>query len=193
MLTRLVIRNFKLFGEVDIELGDRVVFVGPNNSGKTSALQALALWSTGVRRWIEKRGAGNVPKERAGVTINRRDLIALPVPSANLLWRDLHVREGVRDNGKTKTKNVLIDIEVDGIDEGKPRHTALELDYANEESFYCCSKVGGDGERLEVPAAAARGRLAYLPPMSGLAANETRLERAPSRCASARDQSPYPA
>ena len=80
MLTRLVIRNFKLFDKVEIELGERVVFVGPNNSGKTSALQALALWNTGVRRWVEKRGAGNVPKERAGVTINRRDLIAWPSP-----------------------------------------------------------------------------------------------------------------
>jgi predicted ATP-dependent endonuclease of OLD family len=39
MLTQLIIRNFKLFDEVAIELGERVVFVGPNNSGKTSALQ----------------------------------------------------------------------------------------------------------------------------------------------------------
>lgn len=176
MLTRLVIRNFKLFTEVEIELGDRVVFVGPNNSGRTSALQALALWSTGVRRWVERRGAGNVPKERSGVTINRRDLIAMPVPSANLLWRDLHVREGLRENGKTRTRNVLVDIEVDGLDGGSEWHTAIELDYANEESFYCRSKLGADGARLEVPEAAARVRLAYLPPMSGLAASETRLD-----------------
>jgi urease alpha subunit len=27
------------------------------------------------------------------VTINRRDLIAIPVPDANLLWRNLHVRK----------------------------------------------------------------------------------------------------
>ncbi|MBM4361429.1 MAG: AAA family ATPase [Deltaproteobacteria bacterium] len=176
MLTRLVIRNFKLFDEVDIELGDRVVFVGPNNGGKTTALQALALWSTSVRRWVEKRGAGNVPRERAGVTINRRDLIALPVPAANLLWRDLHVREGSRESGKARTKNVLVDIEVDGVSEGAPWHTAIELDYANEESFYCRSKLGPGGERLEVPEVAASMRLAYLPPMSGLASNETRLD-----------------
>jgi predicted ATPase len=176
MLTRLVLRNFKLFGEVDIELGQRVVFVGPNNSGKTTALQALALWSTCVRRWVEKRGGRPTPKERAGVTINRRDLIALPVPSANLLWRDLHVREGRRENGKVKTSNVLIEIEVTGIDEGKEWHTAIELDYANEESFYCRSKIGPSGERLEVPQAAADLRLAYLPPMSGLAASEVRLD-----------------
>jgi energy-coupling factor transporter ATP-binding protein EcfA2 len=176
MLTRLLIRNFKLFHEVEIELGERVVLVGPNNSGKTTALQALALWSTGVRRWVEKRGAGTVPRERPGVTINRRDLIALPVPTASLLWRDLHVREGAREHGKTKSKNVLVDIEVDGIDGGELWRTAIELDYANEESFYCRSKLGPSGERLTVPAHAARVRLAYLPPMSGLASNETRLD-----------------
>lgn len=176
MLTRLVVRNFKVFGEVDIELGQRVVFVGPNNSGKTSALQALALWSAGVRRWVEKRGAGNVPKERAGVTLNRRDLLAWPVPSANLLWRNLHVREGVREEGKARTRNVLIDVEVEGVDAGRIWRAAVEMDYANEESFYCRSKVGADGARLEIPAAAAAVRLAYLPPMSGMAATETRLD-----------------
>jgi ABC-type arginine transport system ATPase subunit len=176
MLTKLSIRNFKLFDDVEIELGERVVFVGPNNSGKTSALQALALWHAGVRRWVEKRGAGKVPKKRAGVTLNRRDLIALPVPTASLLWRDLHVREGYREQRKAKTRNVLIEIGVDGVTDGESWTTRLEFDYANEESFYCRSCVGPDGQRLVVPEAAARVRLAYLPPMSGLAANETRLD-----------------
>jgi ABC-type taurine transport system ATPase subunit len=176
MLTKLTVRNFKLFDDVEIELGERVVFVGPNNSGKTSALQALALWSVGVRRWVEKRGAGNVPKERAGVTINRRDLLALPLPTANLLWRDLHVREGYKDADKQKTRNVLIEVEVEGIGQGQPWSSSLEFDYANEESFYCRSRMGAAGSRLEVPAAVVEVRLAYLPPMSGLAANETRLD-----------------
>lgn len=176
MLTKLSVRNFKLFEDVEIELADRVVFVGPNNSGKTSALQALALWSAGVRRWIEKRGEGNVPKERAGVTINRRDLIALPIPSANILWRDLHVREGYREQGKQKTRNVLIEVDVEGIDHGETWRSSLEFDYANEESFYCRSRLGDDGARLQVPAPAAAVKLAYLPPMSGLASNETRLD-----------------
>lgn len=176
MLTKLTATNFKLFDRVEIELGDRVVFVGPNNSGKTSALQALALWSIGVRKWLERRGDGNVPKERAGVTINRRDLIASPIPSANLLWRDLHVREGYREDGKTKTKNVLIALEVTGVAEGKEWSAALEFDYANEESFYCRSPLGSDGNRREVPATAGKLRLAYLPPMSGLAPVERRQD-----------------
>lgn len=176
MLTKLILRNFKLFNEVEIELGERVVFIGPNNAGKTSALQALALWGVGVRRWVDKRGAGNVPKDRAGVTINRRALIALPIPSANLLWRDLHVREGYKDNGQQKTRNVRLEIDVEGTDQGKTWETYLEFDYANEESIYCRSRLDTAETRFEVPEAAARVELAYLPPMSGLAAVETRLD-----------------
>jgi predicted ATPase len=32
VLTRLTIRNFKLFRDVEIDLSDRVVLIGPNNS-----------------------------------------------------------------------------------------------------------------------------------------------------------------
>ncbi|MGC8842015.1 MAG: ATP-dependent nuclease [Candidatus Sumerlaeaceae bacterium] len=176
MLTKLLIRNFKLFDDVTIELGERVVFIGPNNCGKTSALQALALWELGVKRWLEKRGGGAVPEKRPGVTINRRDLIAVPVPAANLLWRDLHVREGSRAEGKTRTQNVLIEILVEGVDKGKAWACGLEFDYANEESFYCRPMRTPEGHRMEVPTHLTDLRLAYLPPMSGLSAREDRLE-----------------
>jgi ABC-type taurine transport system ATPase subunit len=176
MLTKVTVRNFKLFENVEIELGERVVFIGPNNAGKTTALQALALWELGMRRWLEKRGSGPVPEKRPGVTINRRDLISLPVPSANLLWRDLHVREGRRENGKTRTDNVLIAIVVEGVDEGQYWTCGFEFDYANEESLYCRPLRSGNGQRMEVPRQAGKVKLAFLPPMSGLAAVEDRLD-----------------
>jgi len=176
MLTKLTLRNFKLFEEVEIELGERVVFIGPNNTGKTSALQALALWELGAKRWLEKRGGGPVPEKRAGVTMNRRDLIAVPVPSAKLLWRNLHVREGSRVEGRVRTQNVLIEISVEGIHQGKTWTCGLAFDYANEESFYCRTLRAANGHRMEVPEHLASLRLAYLPPMSGLAAQEDLLE-----------------
>ena len=176
MITKLSVRNFKLFEDVEVELGDRVVLIGPNNSGKTSALQALALWDVGVKRWAEKRGAGDVPEKRSGVTINRRDLIAAPVPSANLLWRDLHVRQGVREGGKTRTQNILVEVSVEGVANGAEWACPMEFDYANEESFYCRPQKRGAGGRAEVPVAATGLKVAYLPPMSGLAPNETRLD-----------------
>ena len=114
MLTALAIRNFKKLDDAQIELGQNVVFVGPNNSGKSTALQALTLWNVGLKRWNEKHSGQEPPHKRPGVTINRRDLVALPVPNANLLWRDLHVRDVRKLNGKNQTKSVRIDIVVDG-------------------------------------------------------------------------------
>jgi len=173
MLTRLRIQGFKLFDDVDIELADRVVLVGPNNSGKTSALQALALWDLGAKRWVEKRGSGNVPKKRPGVTINRRDLIAVPVPTANLLWKDLRTQQARQGGG---TKKIYIVITVEGVNGGGVWRSSLEFYYANEESLYCRSVADEGGDRMQVPPQAAALRVAYLPPMSGLAPNETRLD-----------------
>ena len=141
MLTRLRVRNFKSFGDVDVELGNPVVLIGPNNSGKTSALQALALWEAGVRRWTERR-KNSAATQRTGVTINRRDLVSIPVPAARLLWRDLHVRDVERVNGKPRTENVYINITVEGITEGKTWECGLEFYYANEESFYFLQGAG---------------------------------------------------
>ncbi|MDR3110492.1 MAG: AAA family ATPase, partial [Planctomycetaceae bacterium] len=86
MLTKLIVKNFKGLSDCEIELGQTVVFVGPNNSGKTTALQALSLWETGLRFWLSKRLSGSKAQKRVGVTIGRRDLIAVPVPNARFLW-----------------------------------------------------------------------------------------------------------
>ncbi|MCS6927858.1 MAG: AAA family ATPase [Saprospiraceae bacterium] len=176
MLNKLTIRNFKLFEEVEIELAERVVFIGPNNSGKTSALQALALWDVGVKRWLEKRRSGRIPKERSGVTINRRDLVAIPTPSANLLWRHLRTRSGERQNERLITQNVRIEIGVEGADKDV-WECYLEFDYANEESIYCRPPLLSNGtERWRVPEHLRHLRVAYLPPMSGLSAREPRVD-----------------
>ena len=46
------IQNFKGFkNEVNIPLSNPSVLIGPNNSGKTSAIQALSLWSRAIREW----------------------------------------------------------------------------------------------------------------------------------------------
>jgi ABC-type hemin transport system ATPase subunit len=177
MLTGIKIRNFKRFDDVDIELGKAVVLIGPNNSGKTTVLQALALWDIGVRRWNEKRKGKPSPEKRPGVTINRRDLVSIPVPHANLLWRDLHVRDvtQVDKNGKRspKTQNVRVELTVAGVTHENPWSCGLEFDYANEESFYCRPlRTSSGAERMAVPDQLEDVRVAFLPPMSGLADRE---------------------
>lgn len=179
MLTKLTVRNFKRFSSEEIELDSPVVFVGPNNSGKTCAMQALALWGVGLRRWNERHAGKTAPEKRPGVTVGRRDLVAAPVPSARLLWRGLSVRKQAVADGARGTSNVRMDIIVEGVGEHGEWKCGLEFDYANEESFYCRPLRSGESstaDRMPIPDDAARVTLAYLPPMSGLAATETRLE-----------------
>ncbi|MGD2093084.1 MAG: AAA family ATPase [Candidatus Aminicenantes bacterium] len=179
MLTKITIRNFKCFDEVAVDLASPVVFIGPNNSGKTTALQALALWEIGIKHWNSKRKGKTNPEKRPGVTINRRDLVAVPVPSAKLLWSSLHVRDTRRVKGKQETQNIRIDIIVEGITPNSRWTCGLEFDYANEESFYCRPlrlSTAKDPNRMPVPVEAGNINIAFLPPMSGLAANETRLD-----------------
>lgn len=159
-------------------MGHPVAFIGPNNSGKTSAMQALALWDIGLKRWNEKRLT--VTKERQrGVSINRRDLVAVPVPNAKLLWRDLHVREIMKSGNGQRTQNIRIDVIVEGISENQTWECGLEFDFANSESFYCRPlRLDDDNPlmRMVIPDHAGKERIAFLPPMSGLSATETRLD-----------------
>jgi ABC-type transport system involved in cytochrome c biogenesis ATPase subunit len=179
MLTKLTIRNFKRFEAAEIELGQAAVFVGPNNSGKTTALQALALWELGVRRWNERRSDSKAER-RPGVAINRKDIFAAQVPNAKMLWRDLRAHSSApkEKNGKTikSTVDVFIDIVVEGVTADLQWECGLEFDFANEESIYCRPlRLNGSGEaprRMPMPEHAAGVRVAYLPPMSGLSDRE---------------------
>ena len=56
MITKILIENFKKFEKAEIELGhDTILFVGQNNGGKTTALQALSLWSFLAQQWQTKK------------------------------------------------------------------------------------------------------------------------------------------
>lgn len=173
MITHFRISNFKRIESAELELGSAAVFIGPNNSGKTTALQALALWDIGWRRWAEKRDKSSA-SERTGVTINRRDLNAIPVPGSKMLWTDMKTQGNSRGPSKGKANKVMIELEAEGIHEDKPWKCGLEFYYANEESFYCRLKVGEDGK---VPQGARQHSVVFLPPMSGLADREYRREK----------------
>ena len=177
MLTKLSIQNFKLFEEAEIPLGNGFVFVGPNDGGKTSALQALTLWYTGLQKLVEKHKLKDenqisIPEKRQGVTVNRLDLVHLPVKELDLIW---FKREKRKDR-----KNIHINLTVQGISHGKEWKCGLEFGYASRETFHCrpLRTTGADGTcgRLEIPSEAMDVQLAFMPPMSGLAAEEALIQ-----------------
>ena len=171
MITRVTVENFKRFTRAEFDLGHSAVFIGPNNSGKTTALQAMALWDVGLSRWLEKRKDSNA-QTRTGVTINRRDLASIPTPSAKLLWHGLKTHYADKENNN-KTQKIYMRVTAEGVSHGNPWRCGLEFYYANEESFYC--RLIGDLDDT-VRNVVARHRLVYMPPMSGLADREYRKE-----------------
>ena len=83
-----------------------------------------------------------------------------------------------RDSGRQQTSHVRIEVIVRGVDNGNEWECGFEFDYANPESIYCRAlRLSNDDEpaRMPVPEEARATRIAYLPPMSGLAATENRL------------------
>ncbi len=54
-ITRVSIRNFRCIRELDLELGDTTVFIGPNSAGKSAIVDAIRIVLT--RRWGQ-RGTG---------------------------------------------------------------------------------------------------------------------------------------
>ncbi|MFH0918991.1 MAG: AAA family ATPase [Fibrobacterota bacterium] len=169
MLTSIMIRNFKILKECGpLPLNNAVVFIGPNNSGKTTALQALALWYYGLSKWIEKKSKGE-SKERQGISINRKDLFAIPILNAKHLWHNLALQSG-------KEGKIKIEILVEGTDNDKTWKNGLEFICDNEEVLYCKPSVNIDSGLMSESAETLKNlRMAYLPPMSGLIAQETRL------------------
>ena len=173
MFTRIKIKHFKLFEEVDLNLGQHVVLVGPNNSGKTSLLQAIALWEIGLKKWPANRGYGTPTTKRPkSITINRNDLVSLPVPSSNQLWHQLRMRSIKKVKEKTEMKNLPIEISIYGVNWS----CGFGFRYANSESIYCRPlHTEAQGTLIEQEQV-NNVKIAYLPPMSGLMANELRLD-----------------
>ncbi|MGV3721206.1 MAG: AAA family ATPase [Actinomycetota bacterium] len=97
LLHFLEIENFKRFGgRQRIELDHPTVLIGPNNCGKTSAIQALALWSQAVKTWHGSRGSSTA-RERTSTPLNRLSIVAVPVNRTRYFWHNTRVRAGATE------------------------------------------------------------------------------------------------
>jgi AAA15 family ATPase/GTPase len=173
MITKIIAKNFKRL-DLELDLSSVVVFVGPNNSGKTSALQAISLWDFGLKKWTEvKRKRSSKSGKRTGAPINRKDIYTIPVPSLKELWKDLHVRMQKISGNKKETKNITIEIAAEGITGTEKWSLGLEFDFQNPEVCYVRPMEVPEDKLIEI---ANRERVMFLPPMSGLSAEEYKLE-----------------
>lgn len=171
MIKRLTIRNFKRFTEQVFDLHDSVVLAGPNNSGKSTLLQAIATWRMGLDHWVTQYGKG---KRRPGVPLSRPDFTAVPLREMNLLWRN-------RRPAGSYGIRYRIEIIVEGESSNGSWECGMEFEYVNSELIYVrplnALNVSQDILKEFPPEPAKHMGIVFIPVLSGLAKDETRLER----------------
>lgn len=177
LLHYLEIENFKTFGrrqkvELDhpatlIELDHPATLIGPNNCGKTTAIQAIALWSQAVQTWLSKKGESR-PSERTSTAINRLDIVAIPVHSTRYFWHNMVVR------------NYNIDVHIKltvGIEyRNQVRPVVMKFRNYGSEIVYCTPDEATRAD-IDLIRAAARISIRILYPMSGLDMEEPVLRK----------------
>ena len=168
LLHYLEIRNFKRFGDTQrIELDHPAVLIGPNNCGKTTAIQALALWSQAVRAWQEKKGQAP-PKERTSTSLNRLSIVSVPVQRTRYFWHNAAVRTGNHD--------IRFQIKVGVLHDNRVEPVAMTFRNQGDDLVYCTPDTDTLA-RPEVIATAAALKVELLYPMSGLETEEPVLQR----------------
>lgn len=163
LLHYLEIENFKRFGAKQrIELDHPAVLIGPNNCGKTSAIQALALWSQAVKTWYDIRQNSSA-KDRTATGLNRLNIVAVPVQRTRFFWHNTHVRAGNKDISLVITVGVEYQGEV----------IALPMRFRNQgDELVFCKPDPSVVSNLHLIAYAASLKVELLYPMSGLETEE---------------------
>ncbi len=176
VITQLVLRNFKRISEQTYEFEPFDLLVGRNNSGKSTVLQALAIWQFCLDEF--RRAKHREPKS---IQIVLPNFTVLPVPQFNLLWNERTERHYSSQNGTKKQARILIEIKVTWIaHNGKSYTFAVNLRYASPQSVYAIPAEGWktfqtlDKNQL-LPI------IVYVPPFSGLEDSEEWRDDAPLR------------
>jgi len=80
MISKLVLKNFKSVAMETYEFTDFDLLVGRNNCGKSTILQAMAIWQFCVDEFHRAKRGG-----KTGIQVVLPNFTALPVPEFNLL------------------------------------------------------------------------------------------------------------
>jgi ABC-type cobalamin/Fe3+-siderophores transport system ATPase subunit len=167
LLHYVEIENFKRYGvKQRIELDHPAVLIGPNNCGKTSAIQAIALWAMAVKTWYAESKDSSA-SERVARGINRLNIVAVPVTRTRFFW----------NNAKVRVANtpILVTVTVGIEHQGRVKSLTMLFRSQSDELVYC----EPDEESLkdiELIKYAASVNVELLHPMSGIETEEPILK-----------------
>lgn len=169
MITKVTLRNFKSIKDQSYEFSYFDLLVGRNNSGKSTVLQALAIWQFCIDSFSRTKRSGST-----GMQVILPNFTALPVPEFNLLWTERTERRYPETNGKKRLEFLFIEIEVTWITAERENLTfSVQLRYNSPQTIYAIP-VGGWGRFRELAGDVKKSKpsllptIVYVPPFSGL-------------------------
>lgn len=167
LLHFIEIENFKRFGGSQrVELDHPAVLIGPNNCGKTSAIQAIALWSQALKTWWDAKQETSA-KERTATALNRLAITAVPVQKTRYFWHNTRVHSG--------REVVPMSITVGVWHRQGVMPVKMKFRHQGDEIVYCApDEVALSDMDLLKKAASINVELLY--PMSGLTSEEPVLK-----------------
>ena len=155
MIHTVRIRGFKRLGrEAEFHFPGHVVLAGPNNTGKTTVLQAIASWALALRRWRELNNF-NPGQGYTYAPIARQAFTAVPLRSFDLMWTN-----------RLYHRNNPIEIQLQHTDGWS---VTMEFIADSTEQIYVRPK------KADAPPDVVRNldlRVAFIPPMTGLGIDE---------------------
>ncbi|WP_184027244.1 AAA family ATPase [Sphingomonas yantingensis] len=172
MIRKVSLINFKKFKNTEFELHPAGLsfLAGGNNSGKSTLLQAMAVWDF-CRTVLEmERGRESLYPGygRQGLGLSDDEFSPLALPSLKHLWTNLTTQQPGADGYSLSIRCDWTDVA------GADKHLTLVLALANDRLFLKASSTNlADGDLLPP--------LAYLPPFAGISSRENYMSGAERR------------
>jgi ABC-type dipeptide/oligopeptide/nickel transport system ATPase subunit len=178
MIRKVEVQFLKKFKDQAFELKDHVVLAGPNNSGKSTLLQAIVIWNMALQKWKARRGPDSKSKAKglAGISLTRKDFTAVPLREMNMLWTD--TQTGLSKDELPEGKKVglprVLKVTVEGVgEESKSWRLGFEFRYGTTELIYCKPDLGPEEQ---IPPGAFDVQVVHIPPFSGIGTEEPRMD-----------------
>jgi predicted ATPase len=153
LIRQVVIKGFKRFDDITFDLPGHVVVAGPNNTGKTTLLQAIAAFALGLRFWLRRNDFQRHGGAYTKVPVTRQVFSAVPLRQFDLLW-----------SGRSYDEPIEITVREDAW------KVTMELIPDTTEQIYVRPKADA-APKLFADGVAALSAV-FVPPMTGLSTEE---------------------
>jgi ABC-type branched-subunit amino acid transport system ATPase component len=160
MIRKVAIKGFKRFGDVTFTLPGHVVVAGPNNTGKTTLLQAIAAWSLAFSTWLRRNDFQRHGGAYTKVPITRQVFSAVPLRAFDLLWTE-------RAYGRNPIEITL--------EHGDGWTVTMEFLPDTSEQILVRPKPNVDPQMLAI--GLVNLSTVFVPPMTGLSTDEPVLQQ----------------